>query len=108
MSTLTLTSHVIDRLTGTRPLMSLELLHEIAQHISTKLDRFDRNSVHQVALKVYTYDDTMQLGNSYGNCLIIAIDIRKMVIPTAFLRNEWQGRPKMAQVMINLDGEIIG
>ena len=89
MSTLTLTSHVIDRLTGTRPLMSLELLHEIAQHISTKLDRFDRNSVHQVALKVYTYDDTMQLGNSYGNCLIV-LPILRLVL-TNILYQGFQG-----------------
>ena len=108
MSTITLTSHVVERLTGIRPLMSVSTLQDIAKHISAKVDRFDPNRVHQVAVKVYQFNEPRKLGNSEGDCLIIAVDIRKRTIPTTFLRNERQGRPRMAQVMINLNGDIIG
>ena len=108
MSTLSLTSHVVERLTGIRPLMSVSTLEKIAKHISHKVDRFDPNSIHQVAVKVYQFKEPRKLGNSEGDCLIVAVDIRKRVIPTAFLRNERQGKPRMAQIMINLNGDVIG
>jgi hypothetical protein len=108
MSELKLTSHVIERLAGSRPLMSELTLAKLAQVIAHKVDRFDPNKIHQVAVLVKRYDRKFQLGNSEGDCLIIAVDIRKKTIPTCFLRNHHQGKPRMAQVMIDIKGNVIG
>jgi hypothetical protein len=107
MSELTITHHVIDRLTGIRPLMSVSTLHKVAQHISEIVDQFDPNTIHQVAVQVHTFDTPRKLGKSEGDCLIIPVDIRKRTIPTCFLRYARQGKPKMASVMIDMNGNII-
>lgn len=108
MSKLHLTSHVRERLTGKRPLMSELALEKIAQIIANKVDQFDPNKVHQVAVLVKRYERPFNLGNSEGDCLIIPVDIRKRTIPTCFLRYARQGKPRMAQVMIDIKGNRIG
>lgn len=109
MSELRLSKHaVIDRLCGNRPLMSELTLQKLARVISHKVDRFDPNKIHQVAVLVKRYNKPFRLGNSEGDCLIIMVDIRTRCIPTVFLRNAFQGKPKMAQVMIDIKGNQIG
>lgn len=108
MSELKLTSHVIERLTGSRPLMSELTLQKLAKVIAHKVDQFDPNSIHQVAVLVKRYNKPINLGNSEGDCLIIPVDIRKRTIPTVFVRYHRQGKPKMAQVMIDIKGNVIG
>ena len=107
MSTFILSHHVIDQLTGDRPLMSIEMLQEVVQVAARKVSRYSPANVHQVAVRVCTLPRTIKMGYSAGNTLIIMFDIRSGKIPTAFLRNEWQGMPKMASVYIDLDGTVL-
>lgn len=104
MSTLTLSQHVIYRMTGNRASFTAEMLNEIVRRIVPLLSDYDPAKIHQVAVRIVKLPRAIKLGKSEGDCLIFAVDIRKMVIPTAFVRYEWQGRPKMAQVYIDLDG----
>jgi len=104
MSTLTLSNHVIHRMTGNRATFSKPMLDEIVRRIIPLVEKYNPDDIHQVAVQIVRLPRAIKLGNSVGDCLVFAVDIRKMVIPTAFVRHSWQGKPKMAQVYIDLDG----
>ena len=104
MSTLTLSNHVIEQMTGNRATFTMAMIEQIRDLILPLLSKYDPAEVHQVAVQIVKLPRPVKLGYSKGDCLVFAVDIRKMVIPTAFVRYEWQGKPKMAQVYIDLDG----
>lgn len=105
MSTLKLSTHVIEQMTGNRATFSMAMIEQIRDLILPLLSKYDPAEIHQVAVQIVKLPRAIKLGYSEGDCLIFAVDIQKMVIPTAFVRYERQGKPKMAQVYIDLDGQ---
>jgi hypothetical protein len=92
-------------MTGNRATFTKSMLDEIVRRIIPLLSEFDPATIHQVAVQIVKLPRPIKLGKSEGDCLIFAVDIRKMVIPTAFVRYQRQGKPKMAQAYIDLDGQ---
>lgn len=110
MSTLRLTTHFIDQMTKDRFNISHENLIKLAEFIAPLAARFNPADFEQVAVMVSDFNGkvlTAKDNTSKGDCLILAVNIRRGTIPTGFLRFKSQGKPRLAGVLIDLDGNIL-
>jgi len=103
----TISKHCYDHLSGDRPVMKPEVLARCVARLEPVFNRFDPETVHQVAVVIYRYATPKTLGYSKGDWLVLAVDIRTRKACSLYLRYSHQGKPAMAQVYVDAAGNPI-
>ena len=106
MSAIYVSPHVYSQL-AERAKLDRNAVNQLARIVKPLVAKFDPKNVHQVAVQIVKLPRAIQVGYSKGDCLIVTVDIRTRTITTSFVRYQSQGIPKMAQVYIDLDGNIL-
>jgi hypothetical protein len=103
----TITSHVKDHLSGGRNFLKQSTLEQLVRLVAPQLDKVDPRRNHQVAVVLAEPGRKLTVGNTHGDRLIIAVDIRQRTVCSIFARWKRQGKPRACQVMIDLDGNVV-
>ena len=106
--TFTLTTHVIRHLEGDeRNWLSVDTLRQLVKLVSPHLDKVNPRFTHQVAVVLAEPGRPLSVGNTYGDRLVIAVDIRQRTVCSIFARWRHQGKPKACKIMIDLEGNVV-
>jgi len=99
--TITLTAHVLDRIAD-RPLISYADLCKAVDNIEQWIGKYAK--CRQVAVVLREYDHCVNLGNTYGDRLVLVVDVEQGTVPTIFCRNKVQRKPQSVQAYVNMYG----
>ena len=104
-----LTKHVIDHLSGgQRQYLKVETLRKLVDLVAPQLDKVDPRFTHQVAVVLAEPGRKITVdGDTYGDRLVIAVDIRQRQVCTVMARWRRQGKPKACKIMIDIDGNVV-
>ena len=109
MITLRTTQHVFDQL-AIRPFITKAEFSEVLRKVAKLAEGYTHLTDGwngQLAVCIAVLDKPVNVGKSRGNRVILAVNMERRTIPTIFARNDWQGKPKSAAVLIDLEGNIL-